>query len=279
MPLQHRELFRQLPFIALAGVDGRGLPQATLLVGGGPGFVSSPDPTTLRVEALPAPEDPIAPVLAVGAPVGLLGSSCPHGAAIAPTAWSRRSMRRVLRCGSGKASAIVRSTYRRANCSPGRHKPSARAQRRAAPTGSMRRHALWCGRPTHSSSQPTRRAIVPAAAAIYRIAAAGRDSFTSATTIGPWLARIRRQPVFQYAGNLLLQPHAASWCQALNAGTCCTCRADAKSNGPGATSKRSPERSTWSDARRPGAAATRRVAAALAPGRALALASGNRALE
>ena len=77
MPLQHRELFRQLPFIALAGVDGRGLPQATLLAGGGPGFVSSPDPTTLRVEALPAPEDPIAPVLAVDAPVGLLGIELP----------------------------------------------------------------------------------------------------------------------------------------------------------------------------------------------------------
>src|SRR5260221_9243212 len=65
MPLQHRELFRQLPFIALAGVDGRGLPQATLLPGGGPGFGTSTDPTTLPGEAPPSPQDPIPPALAV----------------------------------------------------------------------------------------------------------------------------------------------------------------------------------------------------------------------
>jgi len=279
MPLQHRELFRQLPFIALAGVDGRGLPQATLLAGGGPGFVSSPDPTTLRVEALPAPEDPIAPVLAVDAPSACSGSSCPHGAAIAPTAWSRRSRRRVLRCGSGKASAIARSTYRRANCSPGRHKPSAQMQRRVAPTGSMRRHALWCGRPTHSSSQPTRRAIVPTAAATYRIAAAGRDSFTSATTIGPWFGPNSQATCISIRWAICCCSRTRpSWCQALNAGTCCTCRP--MRNRMGRARRRSVRRSAALVRMRVDQVLLRPAAwpLRLAPGRALALASGNRAL-
>jgi predicted pyridoxine 5'-phosphate oxidase superfamily flavin-nucleotide-binding protein len=73
MPLQHREFFAQLPFIALAGVDPQDQPQATLLAGPGSGFVSSPDETTLRVDALPLPDDPITPQLAIGAPIGVLG--------------------------------------------------------------------------------------------------------------------------------------------------------------------------------------------------------------
>jgi hypothetical protein len=77
MPLQHRELFARLPFVALASVDPRGQPQATLLAGPGPGFVRSPDDTTLRIDALPGRDDPLAPLLAVGAPVGVLGIDLP----------------------------------------------------------------------------------------------------------------------------------------------------------------------------------------------------------
>ena len=73
MPVQHRELFARLPFVALASVDSQGQPRATLLAGAGPGFVSSPDDTTLRIDALPRQDDPLAPLLAVGAPVGVLG--------------------------------------------------------------------------------------------------------------------------------------------------------------------------------------------------------------
>jgi len=72
MPLQHREFFPLLPFIALAGVDAQGRPRATLLAAS-PGFVTSPDDTTLRIDALPPPEDPLAQLLAVGSQVGLLG--------------------------------------------------------------------------------------------------------------------------------------------------------------------------------------------------------------
>ena len=77
MPLQHREFFPLLPFIALAAVGPQGRPRATLLAGSAPGFVTSPDDTTLRVDALPSPEDPLVDLLAVGSQVGLLGIELP----------------------------------------------------------------------------------------------------------------------------------------------------------------------------------------------------------
>jgi hypothetical protein len=40
---------------------------------GPPGFVHSPDPATLRIDALPAPGDPAASGVAAGQPIGLLG--------------------------------------------------------------------------------------------------------------------------------------------------------------------------------------------------------------
>src|SRR5205807_418961 len=58
-------------------VDTQGRPQATLLAGPGPGFVTSPDETTLRIDTLPPPEDPMARLLAVGSQVGLLGIELP----------------------------------------------------------------------------------------------------------------------------------------------------------------------------------------------------------
>ncbi|WP_229218001.1 pyridoxamine 5'-phosphate oxidase family protein [Rugamonas apoptosis] len=64
MPDQHREFFAMLPFVLLATVGEDGWPQAAVL-SGAPGFVSSPDATTLRVAApLGAP---------AGTRVGLLG--------------------------------------------------------------------------------------------------------------------------------------------------------------------------------------------------------------
>lgn len=72
MPDQHRAMFAALPWMAVAGLDATGQPRATALVGGR-GFVSSPDPRTLRLDALPGPGDPLAGCLRPGAPVGLLG--------------------------------------------------------------------------------------------------------------------------------------------------------------------------------------------------------------
>lgn len=72
LPEQHRAFFPLLPYLFTATPDARGWPMASVLTGS-PGFVTSPDPTTLRVEALPRDDDPAAPGFAAGSEVGLLG--------------------------------------------------------------------------------------------------------------------------------------------------------------------------------------------------------------
>src|SRR5262249_57963696 len=69
MPDQHRLFFASLPFLVVGSVDQEGWPWASLL-SGAPGFVTSPDPTTLHVAAWPLPGDPLAGVLAPAAAVG-----------------------------------------------------------------------------------------------------------------------------------------------------------------------------------------------------------------
>ena len=76
MPDQHRLFFASLPFLVVGSVDQEGWPWASLL-SGAPGFVTSPDPTTLHVAAWPLPGDPLAGVLAPSAAVGLLGIELP----------------------------------------------------------------------------------------------------------------------------------------------------------------------------------------------------------
>lgn len=72
MPDQHREFYRQLPFIILGSVDASGDAWVTLL-SGKPGFMTSPDPKRLAFAAHPDPQDPATASLADGAAVGLLG--------------------------------------------------------------------------------------------------------------------------------------------------------------------------------------------------------------
>lgn len=71
MPDQHREFFELLPCVLLAARDGEGWPVPTMLAGL-PGFVASPDPTTLRVTTSD-PHDPVLALLKPGAGFGLLG--------------------------------------------------------------------------------------------------------------------------------------------------------------------------------------------------------------
>jgi predicted pyridoxine 5'-phosphate oxidase superfamily flavin-nucleotide-binding protein len=71
MPDQHRLFFAALPFVLVATTDDAGWPIATMLTGM-PGFIASPNPKTLHIEALPRADDPVAP-LRSGAPVGILG--------------------------------------------------------------------------------------------------------------------------------------------------------------------------------------------------------------
>ena len=76
MPDQHREFFAQLPFLLVGTVDAQGQPWASVLAGP-PGFVASPDPRQLVIQAQPLPHDPLARTLVAGSPIGLLGIE-PH---------------------------------------------------------------------------------------------------------------------------------------------------------------------------------------------------------
>jgi predicted pyridoxine 5'-phosphate oxidase superfamily flavin-nucleotide-binding protein len=72
MPDQHRQFFPLLPYLFTATLDAAGAPLASMLWSA-PGFAHSPDPVTLRLDALPSPGDPAAAGFAAGQPVGLLG--------------------------------------------------------------------------------------------------------------------------------------------------------------------------------------------------------------
>lgn len=72
MPDQHRAFFALLPYLFTATLDAGGWPVASVLSGRA-GFVRSPDPRTLRIEALPAADDPAAIGFAPGGGIGLLG--------------------------------------------------------------------------------------------------------------------------------------------------------------------------------------------------------------
>lgn len=72
LPDQHREFFPLLPHLFAATLDAAGWPMASVLTGPY-GFATSPDPTTLRIAALPRADDPAAPGFAAGAGIGLIG--------------------------------------------------------------------------------------------------------------------------------------------------------------------------------------------------------------
>ena len=72
MPEQHRTFFAALRFLLLASTDDAGWPVPTLLTGA-PGFVSSPDARSLRIEAAADLQDPVRSLLRPDRPVGLLG--------------------------------------------------------------------------------------------------------------------------------------------------------------------------------------------------------------
>ncbi|GJH04411.1 pyridoxamine 5'-phosphate oxidase family protein [Paraburkholderia terrae] len=76
MPDQHREFFAQQPFMVFGGVDASGQPWATIRTGE-PGFVSSPDARTLRIDSRALPGDPLGPRWQTGAMMGGLGIQ-PH---------------------------------------------------------------------------------------------------------------------------------------------------------------------------------------------------------
>lgn len=76
MPDQHREFFAQLPFMVVGSVDSEGFPWASVVTGK-PGFVSSPNDTTLHLETTVSDDDPLSVSLYDGAQLGLLGIELP----------------------------------------------------------------------------------------------------------------------------------------------------------------------------------------------------------
>lgn len=72
MPDQHREFYRQLPFIMVGHADQAGWPWASILFNP-PGFISSGDARSLEIKALPITGDPLVKALVPGTPLGLLG--------------------------------------------------------------------------------------------------------------------------------------------------------------------------------------------------------------
>lgn len=72
LPDQHRAFHSALPFLIVAARDSLGRPWATLLAGP-EGFVTSPDPESLRIQAKPVPGDALEDALVPGADLGILG--------------------------------------------------------------------------------------------------------------------------------------------------------------------------------------------------------------
>ena len=70
MPDQHRQFYSQLPFMLFGAVDAQGNPWAGVLEGQ-VGFAHSPEPALLRLDSLPAADDPAQ--LQAGAAIGMLG--------------------------------------------------------------------------------------------------------------------------------------------------------------------------------------------------------------
>ena len=98
MPDQHREFFALLPFVVIGALDDSRQPWATVLAGPS-GFMRSPDPKTLVIQAQPAPSDPLAGSLRAGRPVGLLG--------IQPHTRRRNRMNGIVRSASAGALEIA----------------------------------------------------------------------------------------------------------------------------------------------------------------------------
>ena len=72
LPEDHRSFHTALPFLVVAGRDTRSRPWATLLTGPD-GFVTSPNPRSLVIDAKPVPGDGLEAALLPGADIGILG--------------------------------------------------------------------------------------------------------------------------------------------------------------------------------------------------------------
>jgi ferredoxin-NADP reductase/predicted pyridoxine 5'-phosphate oxidase superfamily flavin-nucleotide-binding protein/ferredoxin len=76
LPEQHREFFEKIPYLFTGLLDCTGQPWASILVGR-PGFIRSPDPYALHIQAHYVSGDPAAAALRDGVDIGLLGIELP----------------------------------------------------------------------------------------------------------------------------------------------------------------------------------------------------------
>lgn len=72
LPDEHRAFHTALPFLVVAARDAQGRPWVTLLAGPD-GFVTSPDPRSLAIDARPVAGDALEGALQAGGDVGILG--------------------------------------------------------------------------------------------------------------------------------------------------------------------------------------------------------------
>ncbi len=105
MPDQHRAFFEMLPFLVVGALDQEGQPWATILCGK-PGFVSSPDPRRLVIDAEPLPGDPAATGLQPGQQIGGLGLQFE----------TRRRNRFTARLGAGGTALLAEIQQSFGNC-------------------------------------------------------------------------------------------------------------------------------------------------------------------
>jgi len=71
LPQQHQDLLESLPFIVVGSVNDQQQPNASILFGA-PGFIRSPNETTVSIKAVPSQGDPLYRNLRMGSPLGFL---------------------------------------------------------------------------------------------------------------------------------------------------------------------------------------------------------------
>ncbi|SMC94240.1 pyridoxamine 5'-phosphate oxidase family protein [Rhizobium sp. RU36D] len=103
---QHREFYPLLPFIVIGSVDRDGMPWATIR-SGRPGFLHSPDPLTLDINAASDPDDPAEDGLKNDDAIGLVGVDL-------ITRRRNRLNGTIIRSGSDRFSVVVGQSF--GNC-------------------------------------------------------------------------------------------------------------------------------------------------------------------
>ena len=106
LPEQHRAFHTALPYLVAAARDSQDRPWVTLLTGA-EGFVTSPNPRTLVIDARPAPGEALEGAFAAGADIGILGIEL-------ATRRRNRVNGRVMSNGSGALVCAVDQSF--GNC-------------------------------------------------------------------------------------------------------------------------------------------------------------------